>query len=123
MSKRWVGLFLAAAPLAPANAQTMPVSEFLARAEALQSKGIAALFSSDIKLLRAQVVNFGKIVRAEEAATRKAGRRPDICMPKKAAVQSDELMAYLKTIPASQRGASIQQAFRGLMKKKYPCPS
>lgn len=103
--------------------QSMPVSEFLARAEALEKKGMLALLSSDMKLLKEQIVKSGAALRAEEAAARKTGRSIDTCMPKKAAVTSDELMAHFKAIPADQRGMPVQQAFATLIQRKYPCAS
>lgn len=103
--------------------QTMAVSEFLARAEALKAKGAFALFSSDIKRLKTEIANSGAALRANEAAARKAGDRTDTCMPEKAAVTSDEVMAHFNAIPVEQRGVSVQQAFTTLVKRKYPCPS
>ena len=70
MRKLLIAALAAASPLAPASAQSMPISEFLAKADALQKKGPMALFSGDIGKLKAEVVNSGKQLRAEQEAAR-----------------------------------------------------
>lgn len=108
----------------PAAAQSMPVSEFLTRAEALQKKGAMALFSKDVGVLKDEIVNSGKQLRAEQVAAEKAGRKPATCLPaKKAAIGSDELLAHFRSIPPAQRGMSVKAGFAGLMRKKFPCPA
>ena len=109
---------------APAAAQTMPVSEFLARAEVLQKKGAMALFSKDIGVLKGEITNSGKQLRAEQVAAEKAGRKPATCLPaKKANINSDELLAHFRSIPPAQRNMSVKAGFAGLMRKKFPCPA
>jgi hypothetical protein len=115
-------LLLTAAPLSALQAQAMPVSNFLAKAEALKKKGPMALFSSDIGLLKKEIQNSAKALRAEQIAAQKAGRKPPVCMPAKAAVNSNELLAHFNSIPAAQRSMSVQAGFAGLIRKKYPCP-
>jgi hypothetical protein len=114
-----------AVPLTPLSAQSMPVSEFLAKADALQKKGAMALFSGDIGKLKAEVVNSGKQLRAEQMAAQKAGRKPVTCMPErgKASINSNELLAHFRSIPPAERSMSVKTAFAGLMRKKYPCPA
>lgn len=103
--------------------QTMLVSEFLEHAAALEKKGMLALFSADMKRLKAEIANSGRALRAEEAAARAAGRKTDTCMPTKAAVTSDEVMAHFKAMPPEQRAIPVRQAFEGLIRQKYPCTS
>jgi hypothetical protein len=122
MRKVAVALLLAAIPMTGAQAQSMPVATFLAKADALQKKGAMALFSGDIGKLKAEVQNSGKALRAEEEAARKVGRAPATCMPPKAAVNSEELLAHFRSIPPAQRGMPVKTAFAGLVAKKYPCP-
>lgn len=107
---------------APAGASAMTVAEFLAKADALQAKGVGALFSGDLKLLKTEVTSAGKALRAEQAAAVKAGRKPTACLPAKAATNSDELLAYFRAIPPAQREMSVKDGFAGLIRKKYPCP-
>ncbi len=120
-----LGLALIALPLTPAAAQTMTVATFLAKADALMKKGAMALFSSDIGRLKGEIGNSAKQLRAEQAAARKAGRRPDFCMPPqgKAEIGSNEVLTHFRSIPPAQRGMPVKAAFAGLMRKKYPCPA
>jgi len=119
---RFLPLLMLAVPVALA-AQSMPVSTFLAKADALQKKGPMALFSGDMKLLQAQLKNSGKALRAEQNADAKAGRKASLCMPPKASVNSTALLTYLKTVPVAQRSMPFGQAFRGFIQRKYPCPA
>jgi hypothetical protein len=123
MRKIGLTLLLAALPLCSVNAQAMPVSQFLAKADALQKKGAMALFSSDIGKLKAEVVNSGKQLRAEQIAAQKAGRKVGYCMPerKKSSVTSNEVLGHFRSIPAAERNMPVKAAFAGLMRKKYPC--
>jgi hypothetical protein len=119
----FLGLALATAPTAALQAQNMPVSTFLAKADALKKKGPLALLSSDIGLLKSEVQNSGKALRAEQVAARKAGRKLSYCLPEKAAFNSNELLAHFQSIPPAQRSMRVRDAFAGLVRKKYPCPA
>jgi hypothetical protein len=106
-----------------ANAQNMPVSLFLAKADALKAKGAMALFSSDIGLLKSEVQAAGLAYRAERKASEARGNPPEICRPEKAGVDSDELMASFRTIPAPLRAkTTVKQGLIALLRKKFPCP-
>jgi hypothetical protein len=123
MRKSLITALALAVPLTPLFAQSMPVSQFLAKAEALKEKGAMALFSGDVAKLKAEVVNSGKELRTEQVAARKAGRKPATCMPEqgKASVGSNEVLAHFRSIPPAQRSMTVKAAFAGLMRKKYPC--
>jgi len=108
---------------APAAAQAMSVSQFLGKVDALHKKGPMALFSKDIGLLKAEVKDAGKALRLEQNVALKTGRKPPVCMPKRATTDSDELLAHFRAIPPAQRGMSVKSAFAALMNKKYPCPA
>ncbi len=82
-----------------------------------------ALFSSDIGLLKKEIQNSGKELRAEQIAAQKAGRKPATCMPAKAAMNSNELLAHFRSIPPQQRTMPVKAGLAGLMRKKYPCPA
>ena len=118
-------LFLAAAALSliavPANAMT--VAQFLAKANALKAKGILAMGSPDIALLKNEMKGIGEAYRAEIESARKAGRKPHSCPPPKGQgrMKGDELLAELERIPVAQRNMSMKTAFYGIMKKRYPC--
>jgi hypothetical protein len=119
--KTAAAMLLAVAPLAALQGQAMPVSQFLAKADALQQKGAMALFSSDFRLLKREIQNSGKQLRAEQDTARKAGRKPGASPPKKAAMNSSELLAHFRSIPPEQRNMPVKAALAGLMRKKYPC--
>ncbi|HLL58947.1 MAG TPA: hypothetical protein VK391_03545 [Allosphingosinicella sp.] len=103
----------------------MPVSTFLAKANALKSKGALAVFSGDLKLLKAEVNNSAKAYGNDVKAARKAGKLTHSCPPAgtKLSMNSDELLGYFNSIPPAQRNMSVKTAFYGLMKKKFPCPA
>jgi hypothetical protein len=100
----------------------MNVATFLAKADALKAKGLGAIGSPDIKLLYGEANAAGKTYRAALAADKKAGRAPHSCPPKKAALNSDQLLAHLRTYPAAVRPkTTITTAMFDVMKKRYPC--
>jgi hypothetical protein len=105
----------------PAKAE-MPISSFLAKADALKKRGFFAMGSPDIKLLRNEVVNAAAAFDAEIAAARKAGRVPPACVPPKTKLNSEEMMTFFRTIPAAQaQTMTVKTGFYALMKKRYPC--
>lgn len=99
----------------------MPVSEVLTKAEALKKKGAMAVFSSDLRLIKNELETSGKQLRDERRATLKAGGKPAYCPPAKGNFDSDELLAYLRTIPPAQRGMSFKAAYKSFLVKKFPC--
>ena len=108
---------------APALAATgdMTVATFLAKADALKKKGAMALFSSDIKLLKAEGTAAGTAYRARLDRERASGK-PSSCPPKGTKVDSDQLLAHLRSYPAAQRPTiSMKTAFADMFIKKYPC--
>lgn len=101
----------------------MTVGEFLQRVDALQKKGIAALFSSDIALLKQEVTASAIQLRENQETARRAGRKPATCMPEKPSVNSNELLAYFRAVPPAQRDITVTAGFAGLIRNKYPCPT
>jgi hypothetical protein len=107
----------------PALAQNMSVSTFLEKADALKAKGMMAMLSSDIGLLKKEVQTAALSYRAERKAAEAAGRKPEVCPPEKGSLNSDELTASFRSIPAEARPrTTIKQAWIAYMKSKYPCP-
>ena len=107
----------------PAFAQNMPVSTFLEKADALKAKGIMAMLSSDIGVLKAEVQAAALSYRKERKASEAAGRKPEVCPPEKGSLNTDELTASFRAIPAEARPrTTVKQAWIGYMKRKYPCP-
>ena len=117
-----VALLLAASPTL-AFAQNMPVSTFLAKADALKAKGAMALFSSDIGVLKSEIQAAGLAARTERKAREAAGQPKLACPPEKMSMTSDELMAFFRTIPADQRPrVSTKDAMAAMVRKRFPCP-
>ena len=111
---------LAIVPLGGAHA--MDVATFLARADAVQKKGMMALMSSDYKLLRKEIVTHSQALRAERLAAERAGRKPAYCPPAKSGLNSSEIVAAFRSIPAAQRSRTdVKDALRALLARKFPC--
>ena len=118
--KLLAAVLLAILPLGAANA--MDVATFLAKADALQKKGMMALMSSDYKLLKKEIVAHSQTLRNERLAAERAKRRPAYCPPAKSGLNSDEILAAFRTIPAAQRPRTdVKDALRALLARKYPC--
>ena len=99
----------------------MSVAAFLAKADALKAQGPMALFSSDLTLLKAEGKAGGEAYRVRLLRERAAGR-PSSCPPEGAKIDSDELLAFLRTYPAGVRGrVSIRQGVADYFIRKYPC--
>ncbi len=122
MRKGAVALLMALAPAGALHAQSMPVSDFLTRAEALKKKGLMAMVSKDLGVLKAEIQNSGKQLRAEQNEAAKAGRKPATCMPKKASFGPDELLGHLRSIPPQQRSMSIKAGLRASCARNIPVP-
>ena len=125
MRKIALGFLILAMPFSAAQAQTMPLPQFLTKATALKKKGPLALFSSDLKLLQKEVQASGSQLRAERLAAAKAGRKPAYCPPDKGgALGAEEVLAHFQSIPAAQRERMrVKDGMRSLFARKYPCPA
>jgi hypothetical protein len=115
---------LAVLPITPALAQSMPLSTFMAKADALEAKGPLALMSSDLPIIKKEVktsmVNYRTMIDGQKAA-----RKPlHSCPPAKGKLDSDEMMAAFRAVPVAQRKSiNVQTALFAMMKKRYPCPA
>ena len=100
----------------------MSAADFLTRADKLKAKGPMALLSSDFKHLKGEAEAAGASYRARLKADKAAGHPPHRCPPRKAAMNSDELLAHLRSYPEARRPSiTMKVAFAELMRKKYPC--
>jgi hypothetical protein len=116
-------LIVALAVVVPIGAlQAMTVSVFLEKADALQARGMMALFSSEIGLLKGEVTTAGAALRAENEAARRAGRSPAFCAPEQVRMTSTELLAFFRSIPPPQRHRlEVRDAMRFYMVRRFPC--
>lgn len=106
---------------APGTASAMTVAEFVAKADALRTRGMGALFSSDYKLLKGEIHTAVKQLRAEQTAAVTARRPPATCLPTPVRFKNDELLASLRAIPAPQQRISIKDGFARFARAKFPC--
>jgi hypothetical protein len=114
---------LAAVALPGAAEAAMPLPVFLQRAEALEKKGMLALFSGDMKLLKEEVQSSLLSVRAERLAAKAAGRPQAFCPPAEGGkLTSDELLAGLRQIPSAVRARiDLREGLKRVLVRKYPC--
>ncbi|MCW1401016.1 hypothetical protein OKA06_01255 [Novosphingobium sp. MW5] len=113
-----LGLFAVPAQAAPGD---MSVATFLGKAEALKAKGMAAMFSSDVKVLMNEGKAAAAVYRARLEGERKAGK-PSSCPPPKASVSSNEMLAHLASYPAATRpGIPMHRAMGDFFARKFPC--
>lgn len=109
-----------AATLLATAAQAMTVQEFLTTAAGIP-RNPTALFRSDTRRLKTEVQGAFRTVRNEQTAARTAGRTPATCMPERASVTIDELLARMNAVPGARRSISVTQAIREWMVERYPC--
>ncbi len=121
MKKKLIAaLFLAALPLSAA--QAMDVATFLTKAEAVEKKGMLAVFSSDYKVLKAEIENASKALRAERHAAQKAGRKPAYCPTGKSGVTVRDILAAMRAVPVAQRPRTqVKDALRTDFARRWPC--
>jgi hypothetical protein len=113
-----IALCLAAGLAAPASA--MSVAQFLDKANALKAKGMMAMFSSDITLLKNEVMAGSKAWRAQIAPP---GRAPNACPPPgPQKMSSDDILAMMNAVPPAQRATvSTSEAMTAGLNRRYPC--
>ena len=116
---------LAFAAPAFAAEKALTAGEFLSRAEPLMKKSrVSLVFSGEARKLLRMVGKTAEELRIRLETERAAGRKTTTCLPPKgkAELKSDELLAYLKGLPPTQKAQSFEAAFSGYMGRKYPCP-
>lgn len=102
--------------------QAMNVAAFLEKADALEKKGMRAMFSSDYRLLKREVTAGFAALRAERLAAERAGRRGAYCPPKRVAIGTREMLAAFRSVPAGQRqSVEVKDALRAMLVRKFPC--
>ena len=105
----------------PASAE-MSVATFLMKTDALKAKGILALGSPDIGVLREEVKAATIKYRDTIKDAKAKGKKPHSCPPEKLKMNSDDLIAHFKTVPQNQaKRISVRASFFDMMKKRYPC--
>ena len=101
----------------------MPVATFIAKADALQRKGLLALFSGDLKLLTQQIkADFGSL-RAERLAAKEAGATTAFCPPAAGVKLTDkDILSAMQAVPAERRRTtSTREALKTFLARRFPC--
>ena len=100
----------------------MKISTFLAKADALKAKGLLAMASSDIGILKTEGKAAGEAYRARIKSDKEKGLAPHSCPPAKSSISSDDLLNHFRSYPAAQRQQiSVRAGFADMMKKRFPC--
>ena len=116
-----VAIAALSAPVAAATGE-MTVATFLGKYEALKKKGLFALGSPDVGLLKAEGQAAGEAYIARLKADRAAGRPPHSCAPSGGRLSQNEFISGVQKYPVASRGqVTLKMAVADLMKKKYPC--
>jgi hypothetical protein len=107
----------------------MTVAEVLAKADAVQKKGLFAIFSSDLRQIKAEADRDLQAFGTDYFTARQAHRPLPACPPKdgpnslKITVDTDELLQFYRSIPPARRGMSSRQALTEFLSRKFPCPN
>jgi len=98
--------------IVPVAASAMPVSTFLAKADALRAKGPLALLSGDLKLLTNEI-----------QAAERAGKPKAYCTPGAGVKLTDkDILAAMQAVPVPHRAStSTKDALRGYLARRFPC--
>ena len=120
MSKMLIGVVLALGLAAPASAR-MTLAEFLPRANALQAKGMMAVFSSDLKPVMNEMKAVSAEMKAEAERRRAAGLPKRACPPEGTKIDSKQLLAMLNAVPPAERGISVKDGMVRVMAQRFPC--
>jgi len=121
MKKLALAVGLAATLFATA-VQAMTVQEFLTTASRIPQNPTAML-RSDTRRLISEFEGAVRTVRAEQAAARQAGRKPQTCMPERVSFSPSAILGRFNAIPAARRNISVTQAMREWMAERHPCPA
>ena len=114
---------VAASVPAMASAQSMSAEIFFQKAQALQRKGMMAMFSSDVKKLMKEAKAAGETARAQRLATLKLGGKPRYCPASGSQrMGSDEFMQRLGAMPRTERlKIDMTEAMIRILSVKFPC--
>lgn len=102
----------------------MNVATFLAKADALKSRSMLAVFSSDTKLLKREFEAAVDRYNADLNTRFAQGRPLPSCPPRDLTFEVGfKDLDEFRRIPAAQRSrTTITQAFASSMARRYPCP-
>jgi hypothetical protein len=121
---RFLQIAAALAVAVPTGAAAMTVEAFLAKADALQSKGFAAMFSGDVKVLTGVIQSDAAVLRAERQAATAAHQTPSYCPSGPIKLGSNEIFQAMRAVPAADRPhTDTRDVLRGYLGRRFPCPT
>lgn len=102
-------------------AQAMDAETFYVKAVALKKKGMAAMFSKDLKPMARLFETAADSVKAENERARSNGA-PLFCAPKKYRLTADQFLAEFSKIPQERRRSqTVREAWREIVIRRFPC--
>jgi len=121
MKKFLVVLVCALVPTA-AQAQNMPVSEFLRRSDAASAARIGPNTPEYQRLAR-ELNETARLARNERRIARSQNREPIACLrPGVRATTQSEIFAHFRSIATAEaQTTTVHQAYMQLMQRKFPC--
>lgn len=121
MHKRLIVIVLLAVSFST-TASAMDVATYLAKAESLRSKGMAAMFSSDFKALQAEVRASAATLKKERLAAIEKKQTPAYCSAGKISLAPEEIFAAAQAVPVRIRAVTpLTDPVRAALARKYPC--
>ncbi len=114
-------IILPIALLAASQAHAMNAQVFYSKGLALKEMGNAAILSSDYSMLKNAAQKAANAVKRENDLAKKRGK-PIFCPPANPNSSADGLLRDLGALGKSSRqNMTVQQAFRSIAIKRYPC--
>lgn len=105
----------------PAQAAGLTVADFLGKVAALKAKGMMAMFSPDIGVLKRETLAAFAAVKADHDARQAAGKPLLHCPPKGSTMNSNDLIAAFERMPAAERGIGLRDGVQRVLSARYPC--
>jgi hypothetical protein len=119
--RRWLVSLATVALIVPAAAQAMTVDQFLAKADALKARGMMAMLSPDVGVLKSEMAEALQAWQARKAARKAAGKPPLACAPEGTTMSRDEMLGALAALPPAQRAGSVRDGVARMFMAGYPC--
>ena len=102
-------------------AHAMDAETFYVKAIALKKKGMAMMFSKDLRPMARHFEAAADAVKAENEQARAAGK-PLFCAPKKYRLTADQFITEFGRIPQERRRKqSVRDAWREIVIRRFPC--
>jgi len=118
---KYLPLFAGGALLLTPPAYAMDAETFYMKAVALKKKGMAAMFSKELKPMARIFEAAADSVRAENEQARVAGT-PLFCPPKKYRLTAEQFIGEFSRIPKERRRIqTVRDAWREIVMRRFPC--